>query len=75
MRRMHGMAIGIVIDLDDPEKLGRVRVKYPQYEDQPSSWARVVAPMAGKSRGVRARRRARAVRPGRAVEQGRLAAA
>jgi uncharacterized protein involved in type VI secretion and phage assembly len=50
-RRENGILIATVIDLDDPEKLGRVRVKYPQYDDQPSTWARVVSPMAGPSRG------------------------
>ncbi|MCL1873313.1 MAG: phage baseplate assembly protein V [Clostridiales bacterium] len=43
-----------VIDTNDPEKLGRVRLLLPgfsgEYEDQ-NLWARVLVPMAGKDRG------------------------
>lgn len=49
--RGNGVLIGTVLDLKDPEKLGRVRVQLPQYGDQPSDWARVASPMAGKERG------------------------
>jgi uncharacterized protein involved in type VI secretion and phage assembly len=41
-----------VIDLDDPEQLGRVKVQYPHLEGQPSDWARLVTLMAGPDRGV-----------------------
>jgi uncharacterized protein involved in type VI secretion and phage assembly len=47
----NGIVIGTVIDLNDPEKLGRVKLKLPQYDDQVSTWARVAAPMAGSKRG------------------------
>lgn len=47
----NGIRIGIVSDLDDPERLGRVRVTYPTLDDQVSDWARLVSPMAGKERG------------------------
>lgn len=50
--RSNGIVVGIVCDLDDPEKLGRVRVKYPHLNQQESDWARVCAPMAGKNRGA-----------------------
>lgn len=50
-QRENGVVIGTVSDLQDPEKIGRVRVKLPQFDDQPTGWARVVAPMAGKDRG------------------------
>ena len=51
MQRENGVLIGTVFDNVDPEKIGRVRVRFPQYNDQQSDWARVAAPMAGKDRG------------------------
>jgi len=50
--RENGICVGVVIDLDDPLKLGRVRVRFPHLEDQPSDWARLVSLMAGASRGA-----------------------
>ena len=46
------LGIGIVDDLDDPEKLGRVRVRLPHLDDQLSNWARLVAAGAGNGRGI-----------------------
>ena len=38
---------------DDPDELGRVRVKYPALGDETEGWwARVAAPGAGKDRGL-----------------------
>lgn len=51
-QRENGIVIGTVVDLDDPEKLGRVKLKFAQYDDQKSTWARVASPMAGKGRGI-----------------------
>jgi uncharacterized protein involved in type VI secretion and phage assembly len=48
----NGIVIGLVTDLQDPENLGRVRVKFPHLADQPSDWARLASPMAGKDRGL-----------------------
>lgn len=48
----NGIVIGIVTDLEDPEKLGRVRVKFPHLSDQQSDWAYLVSPMAGPDRGL-----------------------
>lgn len=45
------LAVGIVEDLDDPEKLGRVRVRFPHLDDQVSHWARLVSAGAGAGRG------------------------
>ena len=50
--RENGIVIGIVTDLRDPENLGRVQVQFPHLSNQPSDWARLVAPMAGKDRGT-----------------------
>lgn len=47
----HGLAIGVVASLEDPERLGRVKVRFPHLEDQQSDWARLVTP-AGKERGI-----------------------
>ena len=51
-QQVNGIVIGIVDDLDDPERLGRVRVKFPYLGEQISDWARLVTLMAGKDRGV-----------------------
>src|SRR5438445_13660383 len=49
--RSNGIVIGVVADLDDPDRLGRARVQFPHLGGKLSDWARVVAPMAGKGRG------------------------
>ena len=51
MQRENGILVGIVADLDDPDNLGRVRVRFPYLGDQLSYWAKVASPMAGKNRG------------------------
>ncbi|PZV14284.1 MAG: type IV secretion protein Rhs [Leptolyngbya sp.] len=46
------LLIGKVTNIEDPDGLGRVRVKFPTLtEDHESHWARVVAIGAGKGRG------------------------
>ena len=46
------LLVGIVTDNEDPDKLGRVRVKYPTLtEDHESNWARVLGAGAGSDRG------------------------
>lgn len=53
--RIYGVVICIVTDNNDPDRLGRVRVKYPWIHDSDSDyesyWARIVTPMAGKGVG------------------------
>lgn len=51
MQRENGVLIGTVLDLQDPEKLGRIKLRLPQFDDQPTDWARIASPMAGKDRG------------------------
>jgi uncharacterized protein involved in type VI secretion and phage assembly len=50
--RTYGVVIGVVCDLEDPLGLGRVKVRYPDLDEQPSHWARLVTPMAGQRRGA-----------------------
>lgn len=46
------MLVGIVTDNEDPEGMGRVKVKFPTLtEDHTSNWARVVSMGAANSRG------------------------
>jgi uncharacterized protein involved in type VI secretion and phage assembly len=50
--QIYGVTIGVVTNNKDPEKLGRVKVKFPWLSEQDeSAWARVLSPMAGKDRG------------------------
>jgi uncharacterized protein involved in type VI secretion and phage assembly len=47
------LVIGIVTNANDPEKLGRVKVKYPALSDSEESyWARIVTLGAGQAKGV-----------------------
>ena len=46
------LLVGIVTDNQDPQKMGRVKVKFPTLtEDHNSNWARMVALGAGDDRG------------------------
>lgn len=50
--RFFGVMIGVVTNNKDPDKLGRVKVKFPWLSDQDeSNWARVALPMGGPERG------------------------
>lgn len=47
------LAIGVVTNAQDPEGLGRVKVKFPWLSDQDESdWARMVTPGGGPQRGL-----------------------
>lgn len=51
---LHGMVIGVVTNLNDPRKLGRVKVQFPWMGDAPgieSAWCRIASLMAGSGRG------------------------
>ncbi len=50
--RKNGIVIGVVTSLDDPERLGRVKVNYPHLNNTESDWARLASPMAGQERGL-----------------------
>ena len=51
--RVEGVVVGVVTNNQDPEKMGRVKVRFPWLSDEDeSNWARVATPMAGKERGL-----------------------
>jgi uncharacterized protein involved in type VI secretion and phage assembly len=51
--RVFGAVVGIVSNIADPDRLGRVKVRYPWLKDDSESpWARVVSFMAGPNRGA-----------------------
>ena len=50
---MRGVAVGVVTDNQDPEKLGRVKVRLAYHEPgQDTFWARLAVPMAMANRGT-----------------------
>jgi uncharacterized protein involved in type VI secretion and phage assembly len=55
MSRTYGVVIGLVADVDDPDKLGRIRVTYPWLgsgaDQATSKWISIAVPLAGKDRG------------------------
>lgn len=52
-QRIFGVVTGLVTNNQDPDRLGRVKVKFPWLsKDDESDWARIAAPMAGKNRGA-----------------------
>ena len=46
------LIVGIVTNNNDPDSLGRVKVKLPAVDDQESFWAPVAVPAAGNERGL-----------------------
>ena len=53
--RLHGKYLGIVIDNDDPKKLGRVRVQVPEvFGDETTGWCLPCSPYAGNGVGLAA---------------------
>ena len=52
-RRINGVAVGVVTDNQDPEGLGRVKVRFPWLaEDSESTWSKIATFMAGTERGA-----------------------
>jgi uncharacterized protein involved in type VI secretion and phage assembly len=52
-RRLTGVVVALVSDVNDPQNLGRVKVTFPWLSDSyVSDWARTVQPGAGKERGA-----------------------
>jgi uncharacterized protein involved in type VI secretion and phage assembly len=47
------LVVGVVTNNNDPDGMGRVRVKYPSLSDsEESAWARIATPSAGNARGL-----------------------
>lgn len=46
-----GVNVARVIDLKDPESLGRIKVSYPWLDSEQTAWVRMMVPHAGKDRG------------------------
>jgi uncharacterized protein involved in type VI secretion and phage assembly len=47
------LVVGVVTNNNDPEQMGRVRVKYPSLSDsEEGAWARVASMSAGNARGM-----------------------
>jgi len=52
-KNIYGVVIGIVTNNQDPDGLGRIKVKFPWLSDEDEShWARIATPMAGNERGL-----------------------
>ncbi|HEX7313600.1 MAG TPA: phage baseplate assembly protein V [Pyrinomonadaceae bacterium] len=50
--RVSGVVVGVVTNNQDPEKMGRVKLRFPWLSDEDeSNWARVAVPSAGGGRG------------------------
>lgn len=50
--QVEGVVPALVTNLNDPDNLGRVKVKYAWLGEIESDWVRVATPMAGSSRGI-----------------------
>jgi uncharacterized protein involved in type VI secretion and phage assembly len=51
--RVYGVVVGLVTNNQDPDGIGRVKLRFPWLSDTDEShWARIAAPMAGKDRGT-----------------------
>lgn len=51
--QLYGVVVGIVTNNQDPDGMGRVKVRFPWLSEQDESfWARIAVPMVGDKRGV-----------------------
>lgn len=50
-KQVVGLHTARVVDLNDPEKLGRIKVSYPWLDAEQTDWVRLAVPHAGKDRG------------------------
>ncbi|WHZ26367.1 MAG: VgrG protein [Nitrospira sp.] len=51
--KITGVVVGIVTNNQDPDKMGRVKLKFPWLSDEEEgNWARMAVPMAGNERGI-----------------------
>jgi len=53
VKRTAGVVVALVTDLEDPDNLGRIKVRFPWLADEPiSTWCRVSTPLAGPEHGL-----------------------
>src|SRR5260370_25123428 len=53
MSKIEGVVVGLVTDVNDPLRQGRIRVNFPWLEDQhQTDWVRIATAMAGDKRGT-----------------------
>jgi len=51
-KQWYGVVIGRVVDNNDPDKLGRVKLQYYWQEQSQAFWARMMMPHTGSQRGI-----------------------
>ena len=53
MSRIYGVVNAVVTDVEDPDDMGRVKLRYPWLAEEgaDSGWAPIARPLAGKDRG------------------------
>ena len=51
MKMSHGVVVGKITDVNDPQSVGRVKVRYPHMSDTLTGWSSVASMMAGGGRG------------------------
>ena len=52
-RKVQGVVLGIVAQLEDPESLGRIKVTFPTFDGvAKSNWARIATPLASSAAGL-----------------------
>jgi uncharacterized protein involved in type VI secretion and phage assembly len=51
MKNSEAFVIGKILEVKDPENLGRVKVRYPHLNDTLTEWSSVASIMAGAGRG------------------------
>ncbi len=49
-KKIYGVVVGLVENNKDPEKLGRIKVKFPWMGDVVSHWARLANPLGGQTK-------------------------
>jgi Rhs element Vgr protein len=50
-RPVRGMQLARVINIEDPDQMGRVKISYPWLDSEETAWVRIAVPHAGKDRG------------------------
>ena len=46
------LARAVVVDLQDPDRLGRIKVKFPSSDREPEAWVLVAVPLGGNRSGL-----------------------